>query len=109
MTPDSKPPAKTSPAASKKAGPWADARDQAICDFLDKFADSPDRDLLADIMVTITRLARERTGRGELKLLTSSFMELRYAFKVFAPYAHIRKVSIFGSSRTPPGQHQQYS
>jgi len=91
----------------KKPSSWADDRDQAISDFLDKFADTPDRDLFADIMVTITRLARERTGRGELKLLTSAFMELRYAFKVFAPYAHIRKVSIFGSSRTPPG-HPDY-
>ena len=27
--------------------------------------------------------------------------ELRYAFKVFAPYQEIRKVSIFGSARTP--------
>ena len=28
--------------------------------------------------------------------------ELRYAFKVFAPYAGVRKVSIFGSARTRP-------
>ncbi len=82
-------------------GSWAAERDQAIGDFLDRFADSPDRDLLAEIMLTITRLARDKTDRGELKLLTSAFMELRYAFKVFAPYHDIRKVSIFGSSRTP--------
>ncbi len=83
------------------ASSWAAERDKAIEDFLDRFADSPDRDLLAEMMVTITRLAREKTDRGDLKLLTSSFKELRYAFKVFAPYAAIRKVSIFGSSRTP--------
>jgi uncharacterized protein (TIGR00730 family) len=99
----------TRPAPDAPSAPstWAAARDQAIADFLDHFADSPDRDLLADIMVTITRLAREGCDRGDLKLLTSSFMELRYAFKVFAPYSHIRKVSIFGSSRTPAG-HPDY-
>ncbi len=86
---------------------WAEDRDRAISDFLDNFANSPDRDLLADIMVTLTRLARERVDRGDLKLMTSAFMELRYAFKVFAPYRHIRKVSIFGSSRTPAG-HPDY-
>ena len=91
----------------KNPSSWAAARDQAIAEFLDKFADSPDRDLLAEIMVTVTRLAREKTGRGEVKLMTSAFMELRYAFKVFAPFSHIRKVSIFGSSRTPPG-HPDY-
>ena len=57
--------------------------------------------LLADRMITITRLARDKAGRGELKMIASAIKELRYAFKVFAPYAHIRKVSIFGSSRTP--------
>jgi uncharacterized protein (TIGR00730 family) len=89
------------------ASSWAAARDQAIEEFLDRFADSPDRDLLADMMVAITRLARDKTDRGDLKLLTSSFKELRYAFKVFAPYHHIRKVSIFGSSRTP-AEHPDY-
>ena len=81
---------------------WAAARDAAIDDFLGRFAtDCPDRDVLADMMVTITRLARDGTGRGELKLLTKAFKELRYAFKVFAPYTTVRKVSMFGSSRTP--------
>lgn len=104
--PDANPPDTKPPVANPRAS-WAASRDQAIADFLDRFADSPDRDLLADIMVTLTRLAREGAERGDLKLLTSAFMELRYAFKVFAPYRHIRKVSMFGSSRTPAG-HPDY-
>ena len=86
---------------------WVAARDAAIADFLDRFADCPDRDVLADLMVAITRLARDGAGRGELKMLTTSFKELRYAFKVFAPYHDVRKVSIFGSSRTP-ADHPEY-
>ena len=87
---------------------WVAARDAAIADFLERFApDSADRDVLADLMVAITRLARDRAGRGDLKLLTTSFKELRYAFKVFAPYRDQRKVSIFGSSRTP-ADHPDY-
>ncbi len=90
------------------ASSWVAERDRAICDFLERFAASPDRDLLAEMMVTITRLARDRTGRGELKMLVSAMKELRYAFKVFAPYSGVRKVSIFGSSRTPAG-HPDYA
>ncbi len=30
--------------------------------------------------------------------------ELRYAFKLFAPYAQTRKVTIFGSARTQPNK-----
>jgi hypothetical protein len=82
-------------------------REAAIEAFLTRFADCLDRDLLAEMMVTVCRLAKDRTGRGELKLLSRAFKELRYAFKIFKPYAAIRKVSIFGSSRTPIG-HPDY-
>ncbi|NLX14671.1 MAG: LOG family protein [Phycisphaerales bacterium] len=82
-------------------------RGQAIETFVEAFAAGPDSDLLAQMLVTITRLARDQVDRGDLKLLTNALKELRYAFKVFAPYRHVRKVSIFGSSRTPP-DHPEY-
>jgi uncharacterized protein (TIGR00730 family) len=82
-------------------------REAAIEDFITRFADCPDRDLLAEMMVTVCRLAKDGTDRGELKILSRALKELRYAFKIFAPYAHVRKVSIFGSSRTPVG-HPDY-
>jgi uncharacterized protein (TIGR00730 family) len=75
-------------------------RDLAIDEFLSRYADCPDRDLLAEMMVTVCRLAADETRRGELKLVSRALKELRYAFKVFAPYSEVRKVSIFGSSRT---------
>jgi uncharacterized protein (TIGR00730 family) len=40
-------------------------------------------------------------GRGDLKLLSRSLRELRYAFKIFKGFSRVRKVSIFGSARTP--------
>ena len=82
--------------------PLADlSRPEAIEAFLDTFADCDDKDLLAEMMVTVCRLASDGTDRGDLKLLTTAFKELRYAFKVFAPHRDTRKVSIFGSARTP--------
>jgi len=92
-------------APPRQPSDWAAARDAAIDDFLTRFAAGcPDRDVLADLMVAITRLSRDGAGRGDLKLLTNSFKELRYAFKVFAPYHDVRKVSVFGSARTPSDQ-----
>lgn len=76
-------------------------REQAIREFLDRFASSDDADLLGDMLVTVCRLARDDTDRGDLKILNSAIKECRYAFKIFAPYRHVRKVSIFGSARTP--------
>ena len=66
-----------------------------------------DQDLAADMMYAVTRLAADRPGRGDMKLLVRSFKELRYAFKVFKPYRSRRKASIFGSARTAP-DHPNY-
>ncbi len=83
------------------------ARAEAAAEFLKTFAPGDDHDLLSEMMVTITRLATDECGRGELKILNRAFKELRYAFKMFAPYSETPKVTVFGSSRTQPS-HPQY-
>jgi hypothetical protein len=52
------------------------------------------------LLVTALRLVSDRTSRAELKLLSNAMKELRHAFRVFAPYEHVRKVAVFGSART---------
>lgn len=64
-------------------------------------------DLVSEILATALKLLRDETNRGDIKLIDKSFRELRYALKVFAPYRDFRKVSIFGSARTPP-EHPDY-
>jgi uncharacterized protein (TIGR00730 family) len=59
-------------------------------------------DLLDLMRQTILRLEDDRTSRGDLKILSRTLRELRYAFKVFHPYRRRRKVTIFGSARTTP-------
>jgi hypothetical protein len=60
-----------------------------------------DRELVAEMMQAVLKLGRDEPGRGEMKLMARSFKELRYAFKIFKPYRQRRKVSVFGSARTP--------
>jgi hypothetical protein len=57
--------------------------------------------ILRELMHTTTKLADDGADVGELKLLSRSLKELRYALKVFRPYKDTRKISIFGSARTP--------
>ena len=64
----------------------------------------PGQDLIADIMMTALRMVRDGTTRGELKILAASLRELRYAFNIFRPYQQRRKVTVFGSARTKPGE-----
>lgn len=63
--------------------------------------------LLAEMRGTIDRLERDVAARGDLKLLSRALRELRYAFQVFRPYRLTRKVSVFGSARTP-SDHPDY-
>jgi hypothetical protein len=76
------------------------ARADAIFQLVREFAPGENEDLLAQMIVTICRLAADKADRGDIKILNTALRELRYAFKVFAPYGQFHKVSIFGSSRT---------
>lgn len=58
--------------------------------------------MVQQIKETADKLIRDQANRGDIKLLYTALKELRYAFKIFAPFRHVRKVSIFGSARTPP-------
>ncbi|MEO1525379.1 MAG: LOG family protein [Planctomycetota bacterium] len=61
-------------------------------------------DLYEEMRSTLAKLERDQTARGDLKILSRTLLELRYAFKVFRPYRRRRKVTIFGSARTKPEQ-----
>jgi uncharacterized protein (TIGR00730 family) len=57
--------------------------------------------LVQQLKETADKLIRDGANRGDVKLLSTALKELRYAFKVFAPYRNRRKVTIFGSARLP--------
>ena len=67
-------------------------------------AEDPGRiaDLIGLIREAADKLAQDQTSRGDLKILSRTLRELRYAFKVFSPYRSRRKVTVFGSARTRP-------
>ncbi|MAT72941.1 MAG: TIGR00730 family Rossman fold protein [Planctomycetaceae bacterium] len=62
----------------------------------------PIADLIERIRESADRLHADRTDRGDLKILSRTLRELRYAFKVFAGYRDRKKVTVFGSARTRP-------
>ncbi len=107
--PEAAPDAQAVIAASQESAeaPTAVSRQQlsgvhaAATPLLHELAKLPDGDQVAEIIATAVKLLHDDTNRGDIKLLNSSLKELRYALKIFAPYREIRKVSIFGSARTP--------
>jgi uncharacterized protein (TIGR00730 family) len=57
---------------------------------------------LQAMMRTLADMAREGTSVGDLKIADAALAEMAEAFRVFRPYRHIRKVTMFGSARTLP-------
>lgn len=55
---------------------------------------------VADIIENALKLLRDVEDSGDVRVIQTALRELRYAFKLFAPYSHVRKVTIFGSART---------
>ena len=60
----------------------------------------PGSELFLQMFERVFRLVGDETYSADLKMLNHALLELRYAFKVFAPYRSVRKVSVFGSART---------
>jgi hypothetical protein len=60
------------------------------------------QDSVADIIESALKLLTDVKDSGDVRVIQTAIRELRYAFKLFAPYSHARKVTIFGSARTQP-------
>ncbi len=84
------------------------AADAAIANLVKGFGDASfDQTLLAELMTSAYRLGQDGATTGDLKILNTALKELRYAFAIFRPYRHVRKVAVFGSARTT-ARHPSY-
>src|SRR6185436_11343527 len=59
-------------------------------------------DAVADIIENALKILVDVKDTGDVRVIQTAIRELRYAYRLFAPYADKRKVTIFGSARTQP-------
>jgi uncharacterized protein (TIGR00730 family) len=57
---------------------------------------------VADIIENALKLLTDVRDTGDVRIIKTALRELRYAFRLFAPFIGKRKVTIFGSARTKP-------
>src|SRR3990172_1638420 len=86
--------------AARKKPDAKDLFEDQILSLIRQAGDTPHAELIKEIIITALKLVGDRADRGDLKILNAALKELRYAFKLFAPYHRIRKVTVFGSART---------
>jgi len=94
-------------ASARDRAPGRRVRRSATLDRVDAFlrelrpdAPEPVAQFARELMATAVGLLDDRTPVADVRLLNAALRELRYAFRVFAGYRHVRKVTIFGSART---------
>src|SRR5512136_1204781 len=58
--------------------------------------------LVREMIISALKAGQESDYLADLKMLNNTMKEMRYTNKVFAPYRHRKKVTIFGSARTEP-------
>lgn len=82
--------------------------DRQLWGLIDQVGPCDNRDLIHQMLVTALKLAKDNADRGDLKIMNSTLKEMRFTWKVYAPYRRQRKVSVFGSARTPE-DHPDYT
>lgn len=78
-----------------------EALNRLIAELIDAAGIPPERrGYFQHMLTTVLKLHEDGTPTGDLKVTNTELKELRYAYKVFAPYRAVRKVTVFGSART---------
>ena len=76
--------------------------DKRIHDLVAEWGAEKSPELVEEMIMTALKMARDKMGTADLKLMNRSLKEMRYAAKVFSNYRDFRKVCVFGSARTLP-------
>jgi uncharacterized protein (TIGR00730 family) len=71
---------------------------------LGELPQSPHGDVILQALSTLVKIADSDVERLDWKILNGALQDMAKAFPALYPYRHVRKVSIFGSARTPKDQ-----
>ncbi|MFS0852373.1 TIGR00730 family Rossman fold protein [Microbacterium sp. 179-I 3D4 NHS] len=80
--------------------PLPEALSAEINAVLDDAGVNADRRLVMRMLRTAILLGEDGTSRLDLKIASAALSEMRDAFRLFAPYHGVPKVTVFGSART---------
>ncbi len=57
-------------------------------------------DLVREMIIAALKAGQDTGDRADLRLMNITLKEMRFTAKIFGPYRHVRKVTVFGSART---------
>jgi len=81
--------------------PAIDDRIESLVSDWDCGSSSP---FIRELITTALKMGKDNLAEGDLKLYNRALKEMRAASRVFNPFSDERKISVFGSARTKPGE-----
>ena len=76
--------------------------DRRIHDLMEMVGDVHHPEYIREMILCALKAGQEGMNRADLKLMNTTLKEMRFTGKIFGPYRHVRKVTMFGSARTRP-------
>lgn len=70
-----------------------------INDLFDEAGGIHHRKIVREMIIAALKAGQESDYLADLKLINNTMKEMRYTNKIFSPYRHAKKVTIFGSAR----------
>lgn len=74
--------------------------DRIINELIEESGDIHHPAVIKEMILATLKIGQDVDYLADLKLINTTLREMRYTAKVFAPYRHRKKVTIFGSART---------
>jgi uncharacterized protein (TIGR00730 family) len=59
-------------------------------------------DLVREMIVSALKVVKDKTDRGDVRMMNTAMKELRYSSLVFQPFKDTKKIAVYGSARTSP-------
>ena len=82
--------------------PTNGAADKAIEQLITLVGGIRRKEIVRELILAALKAGQEDDQKADLKLMNSTLKEMRFTAKVFGPYRHVKKVTVFGSARTQP-------
>ncbi|MCP5045731.1 MAG: LOG family protein, partial [bacterium] len=61
-------------------------------------------EIVREMILAALKAGQEDDEKADLKLMNTTLKEMRFTAKIFGPYRAVKKVTVFGSARTQPGE-----
>lgn len=78
--------------------------DALLAKLIDSVGGVQHKKIVREMIISALKAGQETSYIPDMRMLNNTMKEMRYTNKVFAPYRHKKKVTIFGSARTAPDE-----